>query len=140
MVRNLKLNPRVKLSVFMILGLSALGSTATIVRIPYITELNDPDFLHSTCDIVIWSFCEVGIGLVASSAVTLRPLFRSFYSNTRLLPKQKKSASTGASSTSRASPRLPELKPYVSNDTDDVDVERGNAMSLGDALRIEDAT
>lgn len=37
------------------------------------------DFLYSTMDVAIWSTVEVGIGIVASAAATLRPLFRAFF-------------------------------------------------------------
>lgn len=47
------------------------------MRIPYIKGLNDiPNFLYSTTDVAIWSISEVGIGLGASAAATLRPLLR----------------------------------------------------------------
>jgi hypothetical protein len=56
------------------------GSTATIVRIPFINGLNDiPDFLYSTTDVAIWSTCETGIGLAASACATLRPLLRQVF-------------------------------------------------------------
>ncbi|KFY31853.1 hypothetical protein V493_00737 [Pseudogymnoascus sp. VKM F-4281 (FW-2241)] len=37
------------------------------------------DFLYSTMDVAIWSTVEVGIGIVASAAATLRPIFRAFF-------------------------------------------------------------
>jgi hypothetical protein len=37
---------------------------------------NIPDFLWATTDVAIWSTIEIGIGITASSAATLRPLFR----------------------------------------------------------------
>lgn len=40
-----------------------------------------PDFLWATSDVAIWSSCETGIGIMASSSATLRPLFRA------ILPK-----------------------------------------------------
>lgn len=41
---------------------------------------NINDFLYSTMDVAIWSTVEVSIGIVASAAATLRPLFRVFFS------------------------------------------------------------
>jgi hypothetical protein len=56
------------------------GSTATIVRLPFIGGLNDiDDFLYSTIDVAIWSTCETGIGLGASAGATLRPLMRQVF-------------------------------------------------------------
>jgi hypothetical protein len=79
-VRKLQMSRRKKITVGAILALCALGSTATIVRIPYISGLNDiPDFLYSTIDVAIWSTCETGIGLAASAGATLRPLLRQVF-------------------------------------------------------------
>jgi hypothetical protein len=56
------------------------GSTATIVRLPFIQGLNDVnDFLYSTIDVAIWSTCETGIGLATSATATLRPLLRQVF-------------------------------------------------------------
>ncbi|EHK99995.1 hypothetical protein M7I_4078 [Glarea lozoyensis 74030] len=81
---NLEMNPRTKISVGIILSLGAIGSTATIVRIPYIKQLAQSDFLWSTTDVAIWSTVEPGIGLTASAMATLRPLFRTFFARSRL--------------------------------------------------------
>lgn len=57
------------------------ASSATVIRIPYISGMgNMGDFLWATTDVAIWSIVEVGIGITASSAATLRPLFRAFFS------------------------------------------------------------
>ena len=56
------------------------ASSATIIRIPYISGMsNIPDFLWATTDVAIWSTVEGGIGITASAAATLRPLFRKFF-------------------------------------------------------------
>ncbi|KAE9363787.1 hypothetical protein N431DRAFT_422815 [Stipitochalara longipes BDJ] len=95
LVWNLQMNPRTKLSVAAILALGAIASTATIVRIPYVKDLsNQEDFLYATTDVAIWSTSETGIGIAASSFATLRPLFRTFLSRSRLLGG---SSSQGAS-------------------------------------------
>ncbi|KAH8683351.1 hypothetical protein BGZ60DRAFT_217876 [Tricladium varicosporioides] len=84
LVWDLAMNPRTKIIVGVILGLGAIGSTATIVRIPYINQLSQGDFLYSTSDVAIWSTVEPGIGIVASSMATLRPLFRTFFARSKL--------------------------------------------------------
>lgn len=43
------------------------------------------DFLYATTDVAIWSCSETGIGIAASSFATLRPLFRTFLSRSKLL-------------------------------------------------------
>ncbi|KAK6950089.1 hypothetical protein Daesc_008414 [Daldinia eschscholtzii] len=65
------------------LELSKSASTATIVRIPYIWQLAQPgDFIHDFSDLSIWSTTENGLGLVASSVATLRPLVRAVLGST----------------------------------------------------------
>ena len=75
------------------------ASAAVIVRIPYLHNYKDPDFLckssrtsfnetrpgvlikwstDATADISIWSNVEAGLGITAGSLVTIRPLFRWF--------------------------------------------------------------
>lgn len=80
------------------------GSTATIIRIPYISQLLDTsDFLYSNTSLSIWSTVEAGIGITASSMACLRPLFQAFFSRSRHLgsssfegPRRYSSRVTGA--------------------------------------------
>ncbi|EAA33496.1 hypothetical protein GE21DRAFT_5286 [Neurospora crassa] len=85
LVWHLQMNSRTKLMVAGILSIGAVASTATIVRIPYVKDLgNQADFLWATSDVAIWSTAETGIGLVASSLATLRPLLRLFLTKSQL--------------------------------------------------------
>jgi hypothetical protein len=60
------------------------GSTASIVRFPYLYQLTETeDFLWSNTDVAIWSIVEVGMGVTASSMATMRPLFVAFLSQSR---------------------------------------------------------
>lgn len=78
------------------------GSTATIVRLPFISGLNDTgDFLYATIDVAIWSTCETGIGLAASAIATLRPLLRQVLGDTTNgASEQKRSHAWGGPSRS----------------------------------------
>ncbi|KAF2097386.1 hypothetical protein NA57DRAFT_77643 [Rhizodiscina lignyota] len=77
-VWNLKMSTQKRFGVAIVLGLGALASTATIVRVPYLVSLTQTeDFLFATVDVAIWSGVEPGIGITAVSLATLRPLFRS---------------------------------------------------------------
>ncbi|KAH8768053.1 hypothetical protein BGZ57DRAFT_766264, partial [Hyaloscypha finlandica] len=93
LVWDLAMNPRTKVSVALILALGAIGSTATIVRIPYINQLAQNDFLYSTTDVAIWSTVEPGIGITAAALATLRPLFRTFLSRSKLFGSSTRSRS-----------------------------------------------
>ncbi|KAL9076649.1 MAG: hypothetical protein Q9157_003596 [Trypethelium eluteriae] len=75
-VRNLSMNRKIKAIVAGILSFAAIGSTATIVRIPFTEGLRQSDdFLWSTAGIALWSTVEPGIGITAGCLATLRPLF-----------------------------------------------------------------
>lgn len=51
------------------------ASTATIIRLKYLTLYSDPgEFMFSTGKIGFWSLTEEGIGLIAGSLPALRPL------------------------------------------------------------------
>jgi len=75
------MNFRTKVSVAGVLSLGLLAGVATMIRVPYIKVLAlTDDFLFATTDVAIWSTVEPGLGIVAASAASLRPLFRTFYS------------------------------------------------------------
>lgn len=65
-----------------VLSLGAFGSICSLVRFKYINGLAiTPDFFWNAANISIWSTTELGMGIVATSLATLRPLFkRLFYS------------------------------------------------------------
>ncbi|TID01932.1 hypothetical protein CH35J_004663 [Colletotrichum higginsianum] len=76
-VRSLNIPLGNKIVVVCILGLAAIGSTATIVRAFYIPSLLESDnFLYETSGFAIWSTVEPGVGMIAASIATLRPLYR----------------------------------------------------------------
>ncbi|KAF4922613.1 hypothetical protein CGCVW01_v005206 [Colletotrichum viniferum] len=76
-VRSMNLPLGTKIVVVGILGLAAIGSTATIVRAFYIpTLLDGENFLYETTNFAIWSTVEPGVGIIAASIATLRPLYK----------------------------------------------------------------
>ncbi|KAF7529202.1 hypothetical protein G7054_g9906 [Neopestalotiopsis clavispora] len=84
LVWNVELNRKAKMSVAGILALGVLASAATLVRIPYIWQLTHTvDFTYNFTDFTIWSAVENGVGIIASSIATLRPLFRKAMDLTR---------------------------------------------------------
>jgi hypothetical protein len=54
------------------------ASTATLVRIKYLRFYDKPtdNYLFNIAHIAIWSMAEAGLGLIAGSLATLRPLLR----------------------------------------------------------------
>ncbi|KAF4960302.1 hypothetical protein FSARC_10499 [Fusarium sarcochroum] len=81
---NIQMKPRVKLPVMFMLGLGVFASTATVVRLRYLTLYNNPaEFVYSTGAIGLWSILEEGIGIIAGSMPSLRPLLSlPFFSRT----------------------------------------------------------
>ncbi|CAD0106103.1 unnamed protein product [Aureobasidium uvarum] len=66
-----------KISAGCLLGLGSLASIASLVRLAYIPGIEaSPTFLEHAVNIASWSIVEPGLGIVAASLATLRPLFR----------------------------------------------------------------
>ncbi|KAK6715427.1 hypothetical protein SNK04_006369 [Fusarium graminearum] len=75
MLYKSKMKKATKISVSIILGLAALASLCTIIRLPYIKYYTEPsNYLYNVTNIVIWSTVESGIGIVAGSLPSLRKL------------------------------------------------------------------
>ncbi|KAF2702692.1 hypothetical protein K504DRAFT_394103 [Pleomassaria siparia CBS 279.74] len=88
-VKDLQMKTRVKVVVAGVIALAAIGSTATIIRLPYTSTLEGykGEFLYRTTDFAIWTTVEVGVGITAGCIATLKPLMASTassmgYSNT----------------------------------------------------------
>ncbi|RMX98723.1 hypothetical protein D0867_12341 [Hortaea werneckii] len=81
-VKDLVMSKRQKIMVAGILAFAAIGSTATIVRLPTIHTLSESylgrngEFLYDTVGLAIWTTVEVGIGVTAGCIATLRPLLQ----------------------------------------------------------------
>lgn len=59
-----------------LLGLGALGSVASLVRIAFVHGLEPTsNFFKTTGHLEFWSVIEAGLGIAAVSLATLRPLF-----------------------------------------------------------------
>ncbi|THY07486.1 hypothetical protein D6D02_07212 [Aureobasidium pullulans] len=90
-VKNLQMHRHQKAVVAVILGFAAVGSSATIIRLPYVWTVKEykGEFLWRTADVAIWTTVEVGIGITAGNLGTLRPLMQ------RLMSFMGISSSTG---------------------------------------------
>ncbi|KAM3086298.1 hypothetical protein ACMFMG_000434 [Clarireedia jacksonii] len=77
---NIKMSYRLKISVAAILSLGVVASIATAIRVKYIEALfGDTDGLYSIAPIIISSSVELGLGIIAASAATFRPLLRKLH-------------------------------------------------------------
>ncbi|VTT64513.1 unnamed protein product [Fusarium fujikuroi] len=63
-----------KVSISLVLGLGALASVATIIRMPFVMFYfhPNPDYLYRHCHVSLWSIVEGGIGVIAGSLPALR--------------------------------------------------------------------
>ncbi|KAJ6014741.1 hypothetical protein N7540_009332 [Penicillium herquei] len=78
LVWNLQMSTRTKAALAGILSMGCVASAAVIIRIPYLHDYKDENFLYATSNISIWSNVEASLGIAAGSLVTLKPLFRWF--------------------------------------------------------------
>jgi hypothetical protein len=121
---NTPLPPKFLLEYYLLTGSS--GSTASIVRFPYIYQLTETeDFLWSNTDVSIWSTVEPGIGITASSMATMRPLFVAFLSRSKLF-----GSTTRGGSYARTISRLGRFR----RDTDVEELELHS--DLGKSIRV----
>ncbi|KAF2807253.1 uncharacterized protein BDZ99DRAFT_447576 [Mytilinidion resinicola] len=83
-IRGSSLTPRDKVSIIAVLGMGMLAGIAAAVRTPYVHRINTgADITFTVADVSIWGTIEPGLGLVAASTSTLRPIFRDFLANSR---------------------------------------------------------
>ena len=81
MFKGLKVPMRQKIGVIAIFSVGIIACVSSIVRLYTVKEYydsNDPTW--DSFPIVIWSFLEVGLGILAASIPTVKPLVQKFRS------------------------------------------------------------
>ncbi|KAJ6785976.1 hypothetical protein PWT90_06271 [Aphanocladium album] len=73
---HLQIRTEIRWVLIFLMGLGCVASIAVLVRVAYLKNFYDPDFLFATTDIAIWSTIEMGLAITAASCSTLRPLAR----------------------------------------------------------------
>ncbi|KIV95708.1 hypothetical protein PV10_03330 [Exophiala mesophila] len=77
MLWGLQMKLKVKISVIILLSLGVFASCLTIVRLVFVIHHDfTVNYLVGMSAISIWGVIELGIGIIAGSMVTLRPLLR----------------------------------------------------------------
>ncbi|KAF2495000.1 hypothetical protein BU16DRAFT_562621 [Lophium mytilinum] len=77
---DIQMRTKLKFSVCVILGMGAAASTATLIRLKAIPSYrNANDYLYGIAEIAIWSTVEIGLGIIAGSVATLKPLFNKVF-------------------------------------------------------------
>ncbi|KEF57970.1 uncharacterized protein A1O9_05893 [Exophiala aquamarina CBS 119918] len=74
LVWKLQMDRRVKIILIPILGMGCVAAIAVLVRMAYVRDFADPDFLWATVNIAVWSDIELGLAITAGSLACLRPL------------------------------------------------------------------
>ncbi|KAF2815709.1 uncharacterized protein BDZ99DRAFT_432408 [Mytilinidion resinicola] len=104
-VWDAKMDVRTKCSVGFILSLGAFGSICSIVRFFYIDGLTrTDDFFWNATNTAIWSTIEPGVGIIAGSLATMRPLFKSVFTSVRDLTSSASQISKRMSRSFRSPP------------------------------------
>ncbi|KAL3496302.1 hypothetical protein BJX62DRAFT_193864 [Aspergillus germanicus] len=95
LIWGLQMTQRTKAALVGILSLGAIASVAVVIRLPYLKNYADVDFLFSTYQIAIWSIMETGLAIIAGSLITLRPLFRWFLDGSSSYRRKRRSGRSG---------------------------------------------
>ncbi|KAL6151979.1 hypothetical protein ACJQWK_04843 [Exserohilum turcicum] len=74
---NVQMNRNTKISVAGILSLGFFTSISGFVRLKYIPKLTSEEhFAYGLGQLLIWSYAEPALGMIAGNIATLRPLFK----------------------------------------------------------------
>ncbi|OBS26252.1 hypothetical protein FPOA_00192 [Fusarium poae] len=125
-----------KISVTIILGLAALASICTIIRLPYLKGFSQPhNYLYNMGHIILWSTIESGIGIVAGSLPALRKLASSrfhFSSSTDSSPAYPTSFSgiNRAVITTQAMPARRSYRGEVGDNWEQLDDIEGSSQKI----------
>ncbi|CVL03805.1 related to integral membrane protein PTH11 [Fusarium proliferatum] len=78
MLYKTQMKTATKISISLVLGMGALASVATIIRMPYMKFYFHPekDYLYRVCNVALWCLFETGIGIVAGCLPPLRKLLK----------------------------------------------------------------
>ncbi|KAL2818540.1 hypothetical protein BJX63DRAFT_439854 [Aspergillus granulosus] len=74
LVWNLRLEARTRVAVAVILSLGGIACLSSIARLPFISMYKDADLLYNATTFIILFLVESGLGIIAASIPTLRPL------------------------------------------------------------------
>ncbi|OIW29715.1 hypothetical protein CONLIGDRAFT_341213 [Coniochaeta ligniaria NRRL 30616] len=78
MIYHVKMTKQAKATVIVLLGLGIFASVATLVRLKYLSDLNEKsDILFAGTPAMVWTLIEPGVAIIASSLVTIRPLLHA---------------------------------------------------------------
>ncbi|KAK3994270.1 hypothetical protein QBC44DRAFT_286477 [Cladorrhinum sp. PSN332] len=83
MLWNVQMNWRVKAAVAAILSLGVFAAVSAIVKITFLSSYGKHgDFLFDSSDLTIWTTVEICTAIIAASAPSLKPLFKTLFDGT----------------------------------------------------------
>ncbi|KAJ4335058.1 hypothetical protein N0V95_009015 [Ascochyta clinopodiicola] len=110
---------RSKISVSVVMGLGAIGSVSSILRMVYLKGLlfshGGGGLSSNAVKATIWATAEPGTGIIAASIAILRPLFRKLASDTQ---ERVSSLKSRKASLPGSSGKASITKPWRGNDSD----------------------
>ncbi|SPJ70480.1 related to integral membrane protein PTH11 [Fusarium torulosum] len=75
---DVQMHRTLKIMANLVMGIGALASVATIIRLPYSAAYSKPaNQLYSIGNIILWTVVECSLGIIAGSMPMLRKLFKS---------------------------------------------------------------
>ncbi|SCO75947.1 related to integral membrane protein PTH11 [Fusarium oxysporum] len=75
---NVQMHRTLKIMANVVMGIGALASVATIIRLPYSPAYSQPsDQLYGIGNIILWTVIECSLGIIAGSMPMLRKLFKA---------------------------------------------------------------
>ncbi|KAK2668888.1 hypothetical protein RAB80_016268 [Fusarium oxysporum f. sp. vasinfectum] len=75
---NVQMHRTLKIMANVVMGIGALASVATIIRLPYSPAYSQPsDQLYGIGNIILWTVVECSLGIIAGSMPMLRKLFKA---------------------------------------------------------------
>ncbi|KAH7053302.1 hypothetical protein B0J12DRAFT_51440 [Macrophomina phaseolina] len=126
MLRHSNLDWKKRVAVFFIMSLGSYAAITTLIRVRTLDDLaKNADYLYNLTGIIIWSWIEPGVGIIAGSMATLRPLFRVVFERTGISKSYTKTRSTG---TARYDPdvNLDELRGEAGVTTTNIEARDGS--------------
>ncbi|KKY16107.1 putative polytopic membrane protein [Diplodia seriata] len=83
MLRHSNLGWKKRVAIYLIMSLGSFAAITTLIRVRTIDDLSKSgDYLYNLKGIIVWSWVEPGVGIIAGSMATLRPLVRVVFEKT----------------------------------------------------------
>ncbi|KAL0262030.1 hypothetical protein SLS55_003465 [Diplodia seriata] len=83
MLRHSNLGWKKRVAIYLIMSLGSFAAITTLIRVRTIDDLSKSgDYLYNLKGIIVWSWVEPGVGIIAGSMATLRPLIRVVFEKT----------------------------------------------------------